>query len=105
MNDILLNWKKISRFFEVTLDYEIRGYTHEEISRLLSSSNVKHRALILTLASTGMRREAHAQLKTSDIEYLEQYQLYKIKIYRKTQSEQICFTTPEGRPTIFENPR
>ncbi|MGB7956008.1 MAG: hypothetical protein WCF23_18700 [Candidatus Nitrosopolaris sp.] len=96
MNDILLNWKKISRFFEVTLDYEIRGYTHEEISRLLSSSNVKHRALILTLASTGMRREAHAQLKTSDIEYLEQYQLYKIKIYRKTQSEQICFTTPEA---------
>ncbi len=101
MNDILLNWKKISRFLgEVTLDYEIRGYTHEEITRLLSFSNVKHRALILTLASTGMRREALAQLKTSNIEYLEQYQLYKIKIYRKTQSEQICFTTPEAAKEI-----
>jgi hypothetical protein len=71
-----------------------------EFVRLLSFSNVKHRALILTLASTGMRREALAQLKTSDIEYLEQYQLYKIKIYRKTQSEQICFTTPEAAKEI-----
>ena len=78
----------------------IRGYTHEEITRLLSFSNVKHRALILTLASTGMRREALAQLKTSDIEYFEQYRLYKIKIYGKTQSEQICFTTPEAANEI-----
>ncbi len=101
MDDILLNWKKISRFLgEVKSDNEIRGYTHEEIEKLLSFSNFKHRAVILTLASTGMRREALAQIRTSDIEYLEQHQLYKIKIYRKTQSEQICFTTPEAAKEI-----
>ena len=36
----------------------------------------------------------------NDIEYLDEYQLYKIKIYRKTQSEQICFTTPEAAKAI-----
>jgi len=72
MDDILLNWKKISRFLgEVTSDNEIRGYTHEEIAKLLSFSNFKHRAVILTLASTGMRREALANIGTNDIEYLD----------------------------------
>jgi integrase len=104
MNDILLNWKKISRFLgEVTFDNSIRGYTHEEITKMLSLATVKHRAVILTLASTGMRREALANIKiTSDMEYLDEYKLYKIKIYRKTPSEQICFTTPEAANAIKE---
>jgi integrase len=103
MKDVTLNWKKISRFLgEVTFDNNIRGYTHEEILKLLSLATVKHRAVILTLASTGIRREALAKIKTTDIEYVDEYKLYKIKIYRKTRSEQICFTTPEAAKAIQE---
>jgi integrase len=101
MNDIVLNWKKLSKFLgENTYDNTLRGYTHEEIQRLLDVANVKYKAIILTLASTGMRREALVGIKQGDMEYVEEYQLYKITIYRRTKEQQICFTTPEAAKAI-----
>ena len=43
-----------------------------------------------------MRGEALTQIKISDREYLPDYHLYKIKVYRKTDEEYVCFTTPEA---------
>lgn len=100
MNDVVLNWKKIRRFLEVTSANNLRGYTHEEISKLLSLADVKYRAIILMYASTGMRREALTSLKLEDMEYIKDYQLYKIRLYRKTQHEHITFTTPEAAKAI-----
>jgi site-specific recombinase XerD len=102
MNDILLNWKKISRFIgEQKFDNQIRGYNHEEIQKLLFVADVKYKCVILTLCSTGMRREALVQINPlKDMEYLNDYKLYKIRIYRNTKWEQICFTTPEAANAI-----
>ena len=101
MNDIVLNWKKIRRFLgEVTFAHNLRGYTHEEISKLLSVADVKYRAIILMYASTGIRREALTNLKLEDMEYIKEYQLYKIRVYRKTRHEHIAFTTPEAAKAI-----
>ncbi len=101
VEDLVLNWKKISKLLgERTFDNEIRGYTREEIAKLLSIADVKYKAVILTLASTGMRREALTQITRHDLEYIEEHKLYKIKIYRKTTDEQICFTTPEAAEAI-----
>ena len=56
---LVLNWKNIARFLgESERKYEIRGYTHDEIRRLLDAADLKYRAVILMLASTGMRRDA-----------------------------------------------
>ena len=101
MNDVILNWPKLSRFLgENTFDNTLRGYTYQEIQKLLSVANVKYKAIILTLASTGMRREALVGIKRRDMEYLDGCQLYKITIYRRAKEQQICFTTPEAAKAI-----
>jgi hypothetical protein len=72
--------EKISKLLgEKTFDYEIRGYAHQEIKKML---DVKY------FTSGDMRREALAQVTEKEMSYLEQYKIYKIKIYRKTASKQ-----------------
>lgn len=101
VEDLILNWKKIAKLLgEKISDNEIRGYTREEIKKMLDIADVKYRAIILTLASTGMRREALTQISKRDLEYSPDHKLYKIKIYRKTPDEQICFTTPEAADAV-----
>ena len=98
---LVLNWRKIAKFLgENERKYEIRGYTQEEIKRMLDIADVKYKAVILLLASTGMRRDALVRLELKDMEYLNDYNLYKIKIYKKSKYEQICFTTPEAADAI-----
>ena len=56
----------------------------------------KYKAIILLLASTGMRRDELVKIELKDTEYLKDHNLYKIKIYKKSKYEKICFTTPEA---------
>jgi integrase len=99
---LVLNWTKIAKFLgENERKYEIRGYTHDEIRRMVDIADIKYKAVILMLASTGMRRDALVNIELRDLEYLkEPYNLYKIKIYKKSESEQLCFTTPEAAEAI-----
>jgi hypothetical protein len=98
---LVLNWRKIAKFLgENERRYEIRGYTHDEIKRMLDIADVKYKAIILLLASTGMRRDALVKIELKDMEYLKDHNLYKIKIYKKSKYEQICFTTPEAADAI-----
>jgi integrase len=101
MKDLLLNWKKISKFLgEKSGNNKTPGYTREQISKMLEFADVKYRAVILTLASTGMRREALTDLRVGSMEYLDKYQLYKITIYKGTQHSHTSFTTPEAAEAI-----
>jgi len=100
-NSPVLNWQKIAKFLgENERKYEIRGYTHDEIRRMVGVADIKYKAVILMLASTGMRRDALVNIELRDLEYLKDYNLYKIRIYKKSDSEQICFTTPEAAEAI-----
>ena len=45
-------------------------------------------------------RDALVRLELKDMEYLNDYNIYKIKIYKKSKYEQICFTTPEAAEAI-----
>lgn len=68
MNDIVINARKISKFVgEPTKLHEDRPYTHEEILRLLNVCDLRMKALVLLLASTGMRIGALPSLKVSDV--------------------------------------
>ena len=94
---IVRNWQKIAKFLgENERKYEIRGYTHDEIRRMLDIADVRYKAIILLLASTGMERDALVKMELKDMEYLKDHNLYKIKVYKKSKYEQICFT-PQKR--------
>ncbi|MFZ0895705.1 MAG: hypothetical protein WAZ77_14505 [Candidatus Nitrosopolaris sp.] len=100
MNNVLLNWETIRMFLgEKTSGNKLRGYTHEEIQKLLSVAAPTYKAIILTYCSTGMRRAALTDIKLTDMEPIqisEQDKIYKIKPYRQTE----CFCTPEAAATI-----
>jgi integrase len=56
MNDILLNKKKIAKFTgENKKMNKDRAYTHDEIKRLADTGDFRFKALVLLLASTGVR--------------------------------------------------
>jgi hypothetical protein len=86
MNHIMLNWKWIKSFMgEHEKVAEDKPYTHAEIQTLLTNTDTRNRAIILTMCSSGMdnmyirRLMGHksksnleeAYLKISDEELLE----------------------------------
>lgn len=99
INDILLNKKKISRYYgEHIKVVKDRAYTTEEIQKLLEFCDERTRCLILLLASTGMRIGAVPELKIGNIEKIED--IYKITLYERTKEEYYTFCTPECAKAI-----
>jgi integrase len=62
-NEIVLNWKKIAKYYPEQVSNNLRAYTKEEIAKLLSIADLRDRCLILLMASTGMRVGAIKSLK------------------------------------------
>jgi integrase len=70
-NDIVLNWKKIARYFPEQVSNNLRAYTKDEISKLLSVGDLRDRCLILLMASTGIRVGAIKSLKLKHLTRLQ----------------------------------
>lgn len=109
INDVLLNRKKISMFIgEHENKYEYRSYTQEEISRLLSLLDERGKAIVLLMASTGMRvggvvgiRLKHLQKKL--IDDIDSRHIYKIIVYGSSSKHRyITFCSPEAAKAIDE---
>jgi integrase len=67
MNDIYLNWKKISRILPKVRRYALdRIPTTEEISEILDASDIRGKALTLVLVSSGIREGAIETLHVGD---------------------------------------
>ncbi len=68
INDIVLNWTKIKKFTNNSektgneTNGRDRGYTHEEIQKILEFSDQRLKTAFLILASTGIRIGAHVLL-------------------------------------------
>ena len=98
INNIILNWKKIKKFInsEKTgneTNGRDRGYTHEEIKKVLDFSEQRIKTAFLILASTGMRVGALRSLKVGDLEKIND--IYKVIVYSGDKEEYFTFTTPE----------
>jgi integrase len=98
MNDVILNWKKLKKFIKSEkTDNEIngkdRGYTHQEIQKILEFSDQRLKTAFLVLASTGIRIGALQTIRVGDLEKIDN--LYKITVYRGDREEYITFCTPE----------
>ena len=96
INDIVLNVTKISKFMpEPKRARKDRAYTHEEIGKMLEIADERMRAVILLLASTGMRIGAIPSLKLKNLEKIGKNDLYKIVVYETFRQEYLTFCSPE----------
>ena len=102
MNDILLNKKKISKFLgERTKKnmHSAKGYSRQQIAKLLQVCDERQKLVVYILASTGIRIGALPDLKLKHIEKIssDNTDLYKLAIY---DGEYYTFCTPECAKAI-----
>ena len=90
MNDVILNWKKISQYIgEYQKVIKDRAYDHNEIKILVDAADIRMNVILLLMASTGMRIGAIPDLK------LKHLSGNKITVYENTKEEYYTFCTPE----------
>ncbi len=95
-NDIDLKWKKILRLMPDKIKATgIRAYTKEQIRLMLDTAkNLRSRALVLFLASSGVRIGAIPDLK---LKHLADYESCKlVTVYADTKEEYQTFISPEA---------
>jgi integrase len=90
MNHVTLNWKWIKSFMsEHEKVAEDKPYTHPEIQTLLSNTDRRNRAIILTMCSSGARLGAVPLLRFRDLTPIDQYNIYKLHFYAKSSPKNI----------------
>ena len=96
MNDVIINWRELKKFKgrhrNITED---RPYTRDEIKKLVDVAPLRDKAIILLMASSGVRRGAIPFLRVRDITRIDEYKQYKINVYKKEQESYITYCTPE----------
>jgi integrase len=101
LNEVILNKKKIYRYLgEEEKPIENRGYTTEEIAKMLEVCDERVKALILLLASTGVRIRAIVDLKLEDLIGIPSFDLYQVRAYSDSMQSYFTFTTPEAAKAI-----
>ncbi len=104
-NDIELNRRKIRRYYppdESTNDDKL--YTIEQIQTILSVCDLRTKAMIHLMFSSGVRIGALHTMRIGDlipVTYQGQ-DLYKIRVYARTRDEYYSFVTPECRRTTID---
>lgn len=71
-----------------------RAYTHQEISKLLEITDDRMRAVILLLASSGLRIGAISSLRLRSLDDM------KLLVYENDSEEYLTFITPECKKAI-----
>jgi site-specific recombinase XerD len=103
MNDLTtLNWKKIHSFEgEKEKQTEDRPYTHSEIHTLIDNASLRDKTIILLMSSAGLRVGAVPTLRVKDLEPVDKYKLYKVRVYSKSvKSRYVSICTPECRSSL-----
>lgn len=97
-NDIELNRRMIRRYYpsdEST--HDDRPYSLEEIQQILSVCDLRGKAIILLLASSGVRIGALHTVQIGDLTPLTYNgsNLYKVQVYARTRDKYFTFCIPE----------
>ena len=105
INRVKLDWDYLTHYKGKNLGkvVEDRLYTKEEIDQLLLHADVREKVVIYTLLSTGMRIGGLAGIRLKDMEWIEEYKLYKFKVYtEEIQERYITYCTPECSHVILK---
>lgn len=95
INDIVLNLAKINKFMpEQRRVKKDRGYTREEIAKMLQFCDERERVIILLAGSSGVRIGAIPSLRFGNLEN------YKLTVYEGFKEEYFTFITPECKQAI-----
>lgn len=101
MNDIILNWDKISSFQgEHVSVVKDKPYNKAEIARLLEKADHRDKVIVLLMSSGGLRRGSISSIRLRNLSKIDKYRLYQITVYENTSSEYFTFCTPECREAI-----
>jgi integrase len=93
-----LNWYILNRFKgkERKRMVKDRAYTRQDIHKLLDYADLRMKVAILVMASSGIRVEGLVLLKLKDLEYIQEYRLYRICVYSDSIDDTYyTFCTPE----------
>ena len=71
-HEIMLNWRKIVKYCPEEVNNNLRAYTKQEITKLLSIADLRDSCLILLMASTGIRVGAIKDLKIKHLKKLQE---------------------------------
>src|SRR6185436_12957859 len=102
MNDVEnIKWRKLKRYQgEEQPKHEDRRYTYDEIHTLVNNGNLKLKATILLMSSSGVRVGALPPLTTGHLN--RRGDIYKINVYKglKGKGQYYTFCTPECAKAI-----
>ena len=101
MNDVTdINWKKISRLMPKERKYALdRAPTIDELRLLISNSELRLQAILLTMASSGIRIGAWNYLEWGHVEPIKksgELVAAKLRVYAGDAEEYLTFITPEA---------
>lgn len=106
MNDILLNWKKISKRIPRGRSYgQDRVPTVDEVKQILGYPDRRTKLAALLMLSSGIRLGAFDYLSWGDVEKMErsgQTIAARVRIYTGTPEEYFSFITPEAYRALEE---
>lgn len=92
INDIMHNSKKINKFLPPkTRVRKNRGYTREEVKKVLDIADERMRAVILLLISSGCRIGCIPSLRVSSLQKCGD--IYKLTLYENQEEEYLSFIT------------
>ncbi len=96
-----INWKKIRRFMqEPNSSHEDRLYRMDELRKMLDAADLRLKAEILTMLSSGMRIGALPELRLKHLKKLDN-DIYMVTVYASSKKDRhITFTTPEASHAI-----
>lgn len=98
-----LNWFTLARFKgkERRRMVNDRSYTREEIHKILDYADLRMKVAILVMVSSGVRVGGLVSIKIKDLEYIDEYKLYRIFIYSEDIDDTYyTFCTPEAAQYI-----
>jgi integrase len=93
-----LDWYTLNRFKgkERKKMVNDRCYTREEIHMLLEHADLRMKVAILTMTSSGVRVGGLALMRVGDLEYIEEYKLYRMHVYSEDIDDKYyTYCTPE----------
>ena len=101
MNDVTdINWKKISRMLPSSRRYALdRAPSMDELRLLLANSDLRFQAILLTMASGGIRIGAWESLNWGHVEPVKLdggIVAAKLRVYAGDPEEYLTFITPEA---------
>ncbi len=106
INDFDLRWsKKLVKFKGNRRDNakknELRGYTIDEIHRLVNSAqDQRTKVMILLMCSSGIRVGTFLSLRIRNLIPINKYGIYQVVVYENTSSKHYTFCSQECRKEI-----